>query len=197
MTAHQKRILIFVLPLVVFVGLIVMLGMRLGKPTDITTNTAMGRDLPAFSLPLLSDSNRIMTNADLPKSPYILNIWGSWCPTCRVEHPFLMQLFNHGVPMVGVNYKDEPADAFAYLNEHKDPFMYSIQDYNGTLAMDLGLTGAPESFVVDDKGRVRLHIVGELHEQNWASEVKPCLDALNDKALDETAKNSACQLSSK
>lgn len=193
MSVRQNKRLMFVLPLVLFVGLIAMLAMRLGKPTDIVTNTAMGRDLPAFNLPLLSDSNRMMTNEDLPKSPFILNVWGSWCPTCRVEHPFLMQLFAQKVPMVGINYKDEPADAFAYLNEHKDPFMYSIQDYHGTLAVDLGLTGAPESFVVDDKGRVRLHIVGELHEQNWANQIKPCLLALNDKTLDEMAKNNACQ----
>lgn len=186
----KNKKLLFIIPLILFIGLFVMLANRLGKPTDIASNTATGRALPAFSLPLLSDLNRTMTNADLPKSPFLLNIWGSWCPTCRVEHPFLMTLYSQGVPMIGVNYKDEPADAFAYLNEHKDPFMYSIQDYNGTLAMDLGLTGAPESFVVDEKGQVRLHIVGEVHEQNWSSQIKPCLDAL--AGTDETAKVQAC-----
>lgn len=170
--------LIFIVPLILFIGLILMLAFQLGKPSDISTSTAMGKPLPAFNLPLLSDLNRQMTNADLPKSPFILNVWGSWCPTCRVEHPFLMKLHGQGVPMVGVNYKDEVADALGYLNEHKDPFLYSIQDYEGRFAMDLGLMGAPESFVVDKQGAVRLHIIGELHEQNWANNVKPCLDAL-------------------
>lgn len=188
--SKNKKIAAFLLPLAVFIGLIVMLAGRLGKPTNIASNTATGRALPAFSLPLLSDTTRIITNQELPKSPYILNVWGSWCPTCRVEHPFLMQLHAQGVPMIGVNYKDELQDALAYLNEHKNPFMYSVQDHNGTLAMDLGLTGAPESFVIDEKGQVRLHVVGEIAEQNWATKIKPCLDALS--GTDETAKQKAC-----
>lgn len=189
----KNKKLLFIIPLVIFVGLIVMLALRLGKPSDINTSTAMGKPLPAFNLPLLSDLNRQMTNADLPKSPFILNVWGSWCPTCRIEHPFLMQLHAQGVPMVGFNYKDEVADALGYLNEHKDPFLYSVQDYEGRFAMDLGLMGAPESFVVDKQGAVRLHIIGELHEQNWASNVKPCLDALADETASDDKVAQACR----
>lgn len=190
----NKKMLMFAVPLIIFLGLMIMLANRLGKPTDIVSHTAMGRALPSFSLPLLSDLTRTMTNQDLPKSPYILNIWGSWCPTCRVEHPFLMTLHGQGVPMIGVNYKDEPVDALGYLNEHKDPFLYSVQDYDGRLAMDLGLTGAPESFVVDDKGQVRLHIVGEVNEQNWGQSIKPCLDILNDPKADVATQNQFCKL---
>lgn len=104
-----------------------------------------------------------------------------------------MTLHGQGVPMVGVNYKDELSSALNYLNDYKDPFVYSVQDYEGKLAMDLGLTGAPESFVVDKAGVVWLHIVGELHEQNWTNQVKPCMNALNDDALDQTAKTKACR----
>lgn len=96
--------------------------------------------------------------------------------------------------MVGVNYKDELSDALAYLNEHKDPFLYSVQDYKGEFALDLGLMGAPESFVVGADGKVWLHIVGELHEQNWQDNVAPCMTALKDASLDDTAKASACQM---
>lgn len=174
----KKKNLLFILPLVVFVALLVVLSLRLGKPTDIVVSSAMNKPLPAFSLPVLGDPQTIKTNQDLPKHPFIVNIWGSWCPTCRVEHPFLLSLHKQGVPMVGFNYKDEPKDALAYLQEHQDPFLYSLQDYKGDFALDVGLMGAPESFVVDEHGMVRLHIVGELHEQNWASQVKPCLEAL-------------------
>lgn len=183
--------LMFIVPLVAFVALLVMLGTRLGKPSDITTSTALDKPLPAFDLPLLSDTKRRMSNADLPKSPFILNVWGSWCPTCRVEHPFLLELQKAGVPMVGVNYKDELPDALAYLNEFKDPFLYSLQDLDGRFALDLGLMGAPESFVIDKDGKVRLHIIGELHQDNWTNDVKPCLDAL--AGNDKQAQAQACQ----
>lgn len=184
---------LFLVPIVLFGLLMVMLALRLGKPTDIVANTATGRDMPSFSLPLLGDGGRVFSNDDLPNHPFILNVWGSWCPTCRVEHPFLMQLSAQGVPMVGVNYKDELSDALTYLNQHGNPFLYSLQDSKGDLALDLGLMGAPESFVVDSAGQVRLHIVGELFEGNWQNEVAPCLTALNNASLSEADKNTACQ----
>ena len=87
----------FLIPLIVFAGFVVMLYMRLGQPTDIVTNTALERPVPTFELPLLSDTSRIMTNDNLPDQPFLMNIWGSWCPTCIIEHPFLMQLEERGV----------------------------------------------------------------------------------------------------
>ncbi|MDO5652145.1 MAG: DsbE family thiol:disulfide interchange protein [Moraxella sp.] len=188
---------LFIVPLLVFAGLIVMLFVRQGSvqqagTSDIINTKASNRAVPTFNLPLLSDTTRMMSNSDLPKEPFILNVWGSWCPTCFVEHPFLMQLYDEGVPMVGVNYKDELADALGYLNKYKDPFVYSVQDYKGNLALDLGLTGAPESFIVDKNGMIRLHIVGELHEQNYTAQVKPCMMALADDGVDKAAKSAAC-----
>ena len=170
----------FLIPLVIFVGLLAMLYMRLGKPTDIVTNTALERPVPAFELPLLSDTSRIMTNDNLPDKPFLMNIWGSWCPTCIIEHPFLMKLEERGVNLVGVNYKDEIGDAFGYLNRGGDPFSMSIQDLSGQFALDLGLTGAPETFIVDGEGIIRQHIIGEINESNWQSRIAPCLMVLND-----------------
>lgn len=193
MAKHNTKIWLFILPLVVFGGFVFMLAGRIGQTPEITTNTALYRPLPSFQLPLLSDTTRQMSNADLPKHAYILNVWGSWCPTCRVEHPFLVQLAAEGVPIVGVNYKDELSDALGYLASGGDPYLYSLQDKAGDLALDLGLMGAPESFIVDGEGRVRLHIVGELHEGNWTTSVKPCLQALDNPALDEATKDSACK----
>ena len=170
----------FLLPLIVFAGFIIMLYLRLGQPTDIVTNTALERPVPTFELPLLSDTSRIMTNDNLPDQPFLMNIWGSWCPTCVIEHPFLMQLEERGVNLVGVNYKDDIGDALGYLNRGGDPFSMSIQDLSGQFALDLGLTGAPETFVVDGDGIIRQHIVGEINESNWQSRITPCLMVLND-----------------
>ncbi len=180
-TMNKKQLKVwFLIPLIVFIGLLVMLYMRLGKPTDIVTNTALERPVPPFELPLLSDTSHIMTNDNLPDQPFLLNVWGSWCPTCIIEHPFLMQLEERGVNLVGVNYKDDIGDALSYLNRGGDPFSMSIQDLSGQFALDLGLTGAPETFVVDGKGVIRQHIIGEVNESNWQSRITPCLMVLND-----------------
>ena len=170
----------FLIPLIVFVGFIIMLYLRLGQPTDIVTNTALERPVPTFELPLLSDTSRMMTNDNLPEQPFLMNIWGSWCPTCIIEHPFLMQLEERGVNLVGVNYKDDIGDALGYLNRGGDPFSMSIQDLSGQFALDLGLTGAPETFVVDGQGIIRQHIVGEINESNWQGRIMPCLMVLNE-----------------
>ncbi|WP_286739752.1 DsbE family thiol:disulfide interchange protein [Psychrobacter sp. UBA3068] len=180
-TVNKKQLrLWFLIPLIVFIGFMVMLYMRLGKPTDIVTNTALERPVPTFELPLLSDTSRIMTNENLPDEPFLMNIWGSWCPTCIIEHPFLMQLEERGVNLVGVNYKDEIGDALGYLNRGGDPFSMSIQDLSGQFALDLGLTGAPETFIVDGEGIIRQHIIGEINESNWQSRIAPCLMVLNE-----------------
>lgn len=188
----------FLIPLIVFAGFVVMLYMRLGQPTDIVTNTALERPVPTFELPLLSDTSRIMTNDNLPDQPFLMNIWGSWCPTCIIEHPFLMQLEERGVNLVGVNYKDDIGDALGYLNRGGDPFSMSIQDLSGQFALDLGLTGAPETFVVDGNGIIRQHIIGEINESNWQSRITPCLMVLNeannnDVSPDPTQVAEACK----
>lgn len=198
-TMNKKQLkLWFLIPLIVFIGLIAMLYMRLGKPTDIVTNTALERPVPAFELPLLSDTSRTITNDNLPDKPFLMNIWGSWCPTCIIEHPFLMQLEERGVNLVGVNYKDEIGDALGYLNRGGDPFSMSIQDLSGQFALDLGLTGAPETFVVDGEGIIRQHIIGEINESNWQSRIAPCLMVLNDAnnnnvSLDMSQVGEVCQ----
>lgn len=193
MTKQTKRLMLFVVPLMVFIGLVVMFFFRLGKSTDIIPSRLLNQQLPAYELPLLSDTTRTMTKADLPKVPFLLNVWGSWCPTCKIEHPYLLKLHEQGVPMIGVNYKDELSDALSYLNTYKDPFLYSLQDLDGKYAIDLGLTGAPESFIIGTDGVVYQHIVGEINDTNWQTKIQPCLTALANQSLDTSAKQSACQ----
>lgn len=179
-TMNKKQLKVwFLIPLIIFFGLMIMLYMRLGKPVEIIPNTALERPVPTFELPLLSDTTRTMTNDNLPKQPFLINVWGSWCPTCIIEHPFLMQLKERGVNIVGVNYKDEIGNALSYLNQRGDPFSMSVQDLSGQFALDLGLTGAPETFVVGGDGVIRQHIIGEINEENWQNRITPCLMVLN------------------
>lgn len=174
----KPKIKVFFLPFLMFVGLIGLLLLRLGQPTQVTINTANQQNLPAFRLPLLADVQHEITQAALPKQPYLLNIWGSWCPTCVAEHPMLLQLKQQGITIVGINYKDQRVDALNYLSKYGDPFLYSIQDTDGKLGIELGLAGAPESFVVDANGVIRQHIIGEITQENWQNRIEPCFTLL-------------------
>jgi cytochrome c biogenesis protein CcmG/thiol:disulfide interchange protein DsbE len=183
-----RRLWLWLIPLAAFVVFAVFLGTRLGNDPTVQVNQQLGRPLPAFSLPDLADG-QLRTPQDLPKTPYILNVWGSWCPSCKIEHPLLLELAAQRVTLIGINYKDEATDALAYLNTYQNPFAMNIQDIEGSLGIDLGLTGAPESFVIDQKGRIRQHIVGVIDTNNWQGQIKPCLDALQTEGADggETA----------
>lgn len=190
--ALQKRQLWFLLPLLAFLLAIGLFYSRLGKDTTVVTNTSLNRQLPAFTLPMLGQPDKEVTEKDLPTSPYILNVWGSWCITCKIEHPFLLKMAEAGVPIVGVNYKDEPQDALRYLNDNRDPFALNVQDHDGSYGIELGLTGAPESFVIDGKGEVRQHIIGEINEERYNKQVLPCMTALRNNANDSQIKE-VCQ----
>ena len=190
--AMRKKQWWFLIPLVFFVVVIALFYTRLGKDTTVITNTSLNRALPSFSLPSLGNQTQMITQAQLPKQPYLLNVWASWCVTCKVEHPFLLQMSKAGVPIVGVNYKDETKDALDYLNTHEDPFTINVQDKDGSFGIDLGLTGVPESFVVDATGNVRQHILGEINETRYNNQVLPCMTALREKA-EESKIREVCQ----
>jgi cytochrome c biogenesis protein CcmG/thiol:disulfide interchange protein DsbE len=182
----RRRLWLWLIPLLAFVSLAVLLGSRLGHDPAVQVSATTGKPLPVFQLPDLADGT-LRTVADLPKTPFILNVWGSWCPSCLAEHPMLTQLAATGVSLVGVNYKDQPADALAYLAKNGNPFRLNLQDQTGSLGLDLGLTGAPESFVIDAQGRVRLHVVGVIEQGNWTTQIKPCLDALQHAKQEQDA----------
>ena len=183
----KRRLWLWLIPLLMFAGLAVLLGSRLGEDPEVQVSQMVGKPLPAFSLPNLSDGT-LLTAQNLPKVPYLLNVWGSWCPSCVFEHPKLLEIAAQGVPIVGVNYKDEQTDALSYLAKHQNPFVLNLQDQAGGLGLDLGLTGAPESFVVDAAGVIRLHVVGVIDADNWQARIQPCLQALT-----QTGSADACR----
>lgn len=120
--------------------------------------------LPDFNLPDLYESNNYLKE-DF-KGQFLINVWASWCITCRVEHAFLEKLSSQGVPIIGLNYKDRREDAILWISNYGDPYFAIIHDYRGSLALDMGVTGAPETFLVSD-GKIIAHYQGEVNDYVW------------------------------
>ena len=129
--------------------------------------------IPSFNLETLYESD-LMTDADM-EGDYIINIWASWCITCRVEHPYLMSLKNKRIPVVGINYKDKRNEAIDWLARFGNPYEIIIYDFKGSLALDLGVTGAPETFLVNN-GNIVAHYQGEINEAIWKDVFVPIIN---------------------
>ena len=131
-------------------------------------------EIPEFSLPALDNSSYI-DNSSL-KGDFIINVWASWCITCRVEHPYLSKLSREGIKIIGLNYKDERNDAANWINKFGDPYDLIIHDIKGSLALDMGVTGAPETFLVKN-GFVVAHYQGEVNQLIWNKVFQPIIDS--------------------
>ena len=129
-------------------------------------------NVPKFEIQNLAQDD-LINKASLEGS-YILNVWASWCITCLVEHPYLMELDMKGINIVGLNYKDEKIDALNWLEKYGNPYELIIHDLKGTLALDLGVTGAPETFLIED-GRVVAHYQGEVNKRIWRDVFQPII----------------------
>ena len=133
-------------------------------------------EMPNFKLKDLY-SERLFNIKDL-EGTYLINVWASWCITCRVEHNFLTKLDSKNIPIIGLNYKDEKKDAINWINRFGDPYKFIIHDYKGELALDLGVTGAPETFLLND-GKIIAHYRGEVNEMIWDDVFKPIIKKEN------------------
>lgn len=170
----MERLKLFI-PLVLFVALSILLYQGLKKDPNELPSALLNRPLPAFELPSLHDeAGRISEQTFLGK-PYLLNVWATWCPSCKDEHPYLLTLAKMGIPIVGLNYKDEEADARSLLVAMGNPYIDNIIDKEGRLGLDLGVYGAPETFVVDSKGIIRYRLVGVITEDIWVKEIAPIM----------------------
>ncbi len=174
------RIALFALPLLGFVALAVLLGSRLGTDPSVLPSARLGQPMPAFQLSSLQQPEKILTAADLKGEVSILNVWATWCVSCLVEHPVLVRMSEAGVPIVGINYKDERAAALKYLELHGNPFRLVISDDRGDLGIDLGVYGAPETYLLDREGNIRYRLIGVLDDSKWERDLKPRYEALRD-----------------
>lgn len=146
---------------------------------DALPSPLIGKPAPAFALPLLHEPTKRVTNADLAGQPYVMNVWGSWCPECRVEHPILTRFaLTKRVRFIGYNLKDERPDALRWLEQFGNPYMMVLADIEGRTAIDWGISGAPETFLVDGQGIVRWKHVGAIDQATIDHQLIPALEKI-------------------
>jgi len=170
----------FLLPLGVFVVLAVVLAIGIKHSPDkgIIVSPLLGKPAPQFTLPVLSGSGRTLRSSDLRGRWYVFNVWGTWCPSCREEHGFLLEVQKSGrVPLIGLDWRDDDAQARAWLAQLGNPYETVIVDREGRTAIDWGVYGAPETFLVDPQGIVVYKHVGALTRAAWETEFLPRITA--------------------
>jgi cytochrome c biogenesis protein CcmG/thiol:disulfide interchange protein DsbE len=181
-----KRMLFWCLPLLAFLILMIFLGGRLGKDPSLLPSARLNHPIPSFQLTTVENSQKFLSEKDLPESVYLMNVWATWCPSCQAEHAALLKIAQEGVTIVGVNYKDDGAAASQFLNTHGNPFIFSLADEKGNFGLDLGVYGAPETYLIDQKGVIRYRYIGIVDEKSWQSILKPRYLALKEnKPFDE------------
>lgn len=162
----MRRFLLFT-PLILFVLVGVFLYKGLSMDPTVRASALLGKPMPEFNLPRLDNPDLIVTREDLLGEVFLLNVWGSWCPSCYDEHEEIVRMAQAGVPIIGLNYKDERSKAFRYLSQLGNPYQLIMVEEDGLreLAFNLGVYGAPETFLIDRDGIVRYHLAGVITPQ--------------------------------
>ena len=171
------------LPLLAFIALAVLLwaGVRMNSGRDNTAipSPLLDKPAPHFVLPVLGDASRRISDRDLAGKPYLLNVWGSWCVNCAQEHAEVTALAQSGrIRVIGYNYKDAPGDALRWLQSMGNPYEVVIADEDGSAALDWGIYGAPETYLVDAQGIVRWKTIGPISATLVRDELQPRLARL-------------------
>jgi cytochrome c biogenesis protein CcmG/thiol:disulfide interchange protein DsbE len=168
------------IPFAVFALLVVLFGVGIvwneHHDAGYVPSPLIGKAAPAFDLPKLDDPSRRIRKTDLLGKPYLINVFASWCFACGDEHPVLMEYSNKfGVPLIGYDYRDKSADAKAWLAQHGNPYAFVIADESAKTAIDFGIYGAPETFLVDATGVIRYKHIGPLTPEVIAQELEPAI----------------------
>ena len=171
------RLKLFV-PLILFAVLALFLLRGLELDPREMPSALIDNPLPEFTLPSLG-RDQLISRKDVVGRVVLLNVWATWCVSCRVEHPYLQLLADQGVPIYGVDYKDDDADALRWLEELGNPYVANIADREGTLGLDLGVYGAPETYLIDAAGVIRYRHVGVVDERVWRTILQPLYRELN------------------
>lgn len=168
-----------VVPLAAFAALVAVfaVGLWMQKPRDAKLDAV--RPLPEFALPGVRPGAPGFAKADLGGQVALVNVFASWCPSCAVEQPMLMQLAERKIaPIYGVAWVDAPGKAAEWLDRHGNPYVRSGEDADGRLGVDLGVTGAPETFVIDKQGRIRRRFIGPITPEAWDTTLGPLVTQL-------------------
>ena len=170
-------------PLLIFIGITVFLGIGLTKDPRLVPSPLVGKPVPQFDLQPVQGRKDGLSNEKLRGEVSMVNVFASWCTACRQEHPLLMALSREGsVPIHGLNYKDQPDDASAWLDALGDPYSRTGADIDGMVGIDWGVYGVPETFVIDSKGFIRYKHIGPITEDVYRETLQPLIKELRGKA---------------
>ncbi|HEY8188972.1 MAG TPA: DsbE family thiol:disulfide interchange protein [Pyrinomonadaceae bacterium] len=170
----------YVIPLVLFVVLVVFLAIGLGRDPHEVPSPLINKPAPAFRLAQLKDPSKTFSAEEMKGKVWVLNVWASWCFSCRDEHPFLLEYARSGaLPIYGLNSKDRREDALAWLGELGDPYVLSVSDLDGRVGIDYGVYGAPETYLIDRSGVIRFKQIGPVTPDIWSTKILPLAKELN------------------
>lgn len=170
----------YLVPLGIFLVLVVFLGVGLGLNPRQVPSPLIDRPAPAFALPQLHAPDKPIGPEAMRGQVWLLNVWASWCVSCRQEHPVLIDLAKSGeVPIYGLNYKDQRDEALRWLLQWGDPYKLSIMDAKGATGIDYGVYGVPETFVIDKAGIIRYKQIGPLTPEILRDKILPLVRKLN------------------
>jgi cytochrome c biogenesis protein CcmG/thiol:disulfide interchange protein DsbE len=175
----------FMTPLIVFGLLVVLLIVGLIKAKYIrdVPSPLIGKPVPEFNIPTVEDQMQTLSNKDLQGDISLVNIWASWCVSCRAEHKFLNQMAQQGIKIYGINYKDDLADARRWLAMFGNPYVKSAHDLDGRAGIDWGVYGTPETFVIDEKGMIRYKHTGPISSTDLQEKILPLIKQLKEDQL--------------
>jgi cytochrome c biogenesis protein CcmG/thiol:disulfide interchange protein DsbE len=175
----MPKALRWTIPFVIFAALVAFLWVGLSRDPREVPSPLIGKPAPEFQLSKLHAPGETLATADLKGTVWLLNVWASWCVSCRVEHPLLVHLAQENiVPVYGLDYKDKPDDGRAWLAQHGNPYTASIVDRDGRVGIDYGVYGVPETFVIDKTGIIRYKQIGPLTDEALQSEILPLVRQL-------------------
>lgn len=161
------------IPLVIFIVLAGFFWRGLSLDPNAMPSALIDKPFPVFILSKLGDEETQLNRGDLMGNVSLVNVWATWCAACKFEHPVLNALAEQGVNIVGINYKDNSPAALKWLDELGNPYSFNIVDTAGSLGLDLGVFGAPETYLVDKAGVIRHKHVGIVDMQVWETTLKP------------------------
>ena len=164
-----------------FFALVILLAVGLKRDPRVVPSPLIDKPAPAFELPRLGSAERFSPREMLGKV-WLLNVWASWCVTCREEHPVLVDLAaTKRVPLVGLNYKDQRDDALKWLARYGDPYQFSVVDADGRIGIDYGVYGVPETYVIDRAGVIRFKQIGPVTPELVKGKILPMIAELEEK----------------
>ncbi len=169
----------FLLPLALFVVLVGFLAVGLNRNPREVPSPLVGKPAPAFKLVQLAEPDKEFSPADMAGKVWMLNVWSSWCVSCREEHPLLVEFARAGVaPLIGLDYKDQRGDALRWLKQFGNPYDFSAFDADGRVGIDYGVYGVPETYVIDKAGVIRYKHIGPVTVEALEKKIIPLINEL-------------------